>query len=350
MEMYLDRCLTSLIVGEYDFKTMLSLEVLVVNDGSTDKSSEIAYEYANRFPKTFKVVDKENGNYGSCINVALNLAKGKYIKILDADDYFDSEVFQNYLEILSQVDADVFINDFDRVYASGKIKSSMKYSGLPIDNVFNLSEMNPCYSQIWMHAVAYRTELLHGICYHQTEGISYTDQEWIFLPFAAANSAYYIPGVLYHYLVGRDGQTVSIDSYKKNFWMELDGLKVMIQEWNDAKKNENIVCGKTVDSNYLIERLCHRCDFVYSKVLNGPLLSYVDQLKEVDAFIKENSPELYRDIESICYPDYKSKNYKFRARYVRDLHRYGLKVCKLHLWLVNHYMGLVSRVSRLFGK
>ena len=65
MEQYLDRCLTSLII---DDDKMALLEVLVVNDGSKDRSSEIAHSYEARYPDTFRVIDKENGNYGSCIN------------------------------------------------------------------------------------------------------------------------------------------------------------------------------------------------------------------------------------------------------------------------------------------
>ena len=82
MEAYLDKCLTSLIVGESGEEQMCMLEVLVINDGSTDDSSAIAHRYEERYPQTFKVIDKENGNYGSCINVALSVATGKYIKIL----------------------------------------------------------------------------------------------------------------------------------------------------------------------------------------------------------------------------------------------------------------------------
>ena len=66
MEKYLDRCLTSLIVTNNDL--LERLEVLVVIDGAKDRSSEIAHSYQIRYPQTFIVIDKENGNYGSCVN------------------------------------------------------------------------------------------------------------------------------------------------------------------------------------------------------------------------------------------------------------------------------------------
>ena len=86
MEQYLRKCLDSLIVSE---ENMQRLEVLVVNDGSKDSSSAIGHEYEAKYPQTFRVIDKENGNYGSCVNRGLKEATGKYVKVLDADDYFD---------------------------------------------------------------------------------------------------------------------------------------------------------------------------------------------------------------------------------------------------------------------
>ena len=94
MEKYLDKCLTSLIVSD---DKMPLLEVLVINDGSKDRSSEIAHSYEQKYPQTFRVIDKENGNYGSCINRGLKEATGKYVKVLDADDWFDTNNLSNVM-------------------------------------------------------------------------------------------------------------------------------------------------------------------------------------------------------------------------------------------------------------
>lgn len=94
MQDYLRRCLDSLIVPE---EQMQLLEVLVVNDGSKDNSSAIAHEYQDKYPGTFRVIDKENGNYGSCVNRGLKEATGKYIKILDADDWFDTKALTSFV-------------------------------------------------------------------------------------------------------------------------------------------------------------------------------------------------------------------------------------------------------------
>ena len=83
MEKYLLKCLGSLIVAP---ELMERIEVIVVNDGSTDRTSEIAHSFEVKFPGVFRVIDKENGHYGSCVNAGLKMASGVFAKILDADD------------------------------------------------------------------------------------------------------------------------------------------------------------------------------------------------------------------------------------------------------------------------
>ena len=77
MEKYLRRWLDSLIIDEEGMK---QLEVLDINDGSKDSSSQIAHEYQDKYPDTYRVIDKENGNYGSCINRGLKEATRKYVE------------------------------------------------------------------------------------------------------------------------------------------------------------------------------------------------------------------------------------------------------------------------------
>src|SRR5574344_1213565 len=103
MEKYLRRCLDSLIIDEEGMK---QLEVLVINDGSKDSSSQIAHEYQDKYPDMFRVIDKENGGHGSCCNVGLREAKGKYIRFLDSDDWFDQKNFPKFIELLQALDVD----------------------------------------------------------------------------------------------------------------------------------------------------------------------------------------------------------------------------------------------------
>lgn len=204
MEKFLRKCLDSLIVSDED---MEKLEVLVINDGSKDSSSEIAHEYESKYPHTFRVIDKENGNYGSCVNRGLKEAKGKYIKVLDADDSFNKDVFISFISFLEGLDVDLIISDFIIVDEQGATLKEIRFS-LPLNKTFQLSQLS-YQDSIWMwhHSITYKSDIFNKFDYKQTEGISYSDEEWVFKPMAIVNNAFYFDDFLYLYLRGREGQT-----------------------------------------------------------------------------------------------------------------------------------------------
>lgn len=76
------------------------IEVLVVLDGSKDGSAEIAYEFVEQYPDTFRIIYKANGGYGSAINTGLMMASGEYVKILDSDDWVERDAFCRLVDCL----------------------------------------------------------------------------------------------------------------------------------------------------------------------------------------------------------------------------------------------------------
>ena len=112
-ERYLARCLDSLLTEE----VLKELEILVVNDGSRDGSLAIARDYAARYPDTVTVIDKENGGHGSTINTGLQAATGRYFRVLDSDDWFDTCNFIKYFRALRHCREDVVITPYTQEYA-----------------------------------------------------------------------------------------------------------------------------------------------------------------------------------------------------------------------------------------
>ena len=112
---------------------------------------------------------------------------------------------------------DLVITDVVVVNPEGKqkFKYIRKIQSNSIQMISNVIDdfLNP---HIQMHAVTYKTANLRELNYYQTEGISYTDQEWMFIPMTKVETVYYYPVVLYQYLVGRDGQTVESDAHIRN--------------------------------------------------------------------------------------------------------------------------------------
>ncbi len=284
MEHYLKQCLSSLVC---DKDCLDKMEILVINDGSTDTSSEIAHQYESSYPETFKVIDKKNGNYGSCINVGLSITTGKYVKILDADDYFVTEKIESFISFLNTNNCDLIISDYQTVKEDGVVVDNYTYN-----HTFNtLTDFFvPGIPYLQMHAITYRTDLLKSINYSQSEGLSYTDQEWAFSPMSAVNTIGYFNDVIYQYRIGRADQTMDPVKYKNNFWQDIRVVENMILYYKQIKK-ESL---NKPQSFYLRRRLVERIYNIYYNFFKVFRLNYSnEELIAFDIFIKEHVPELY---------------------------------------------------------
>ena len=211
MEKYLRKCLDSLIIE--DKELFDKLEVLVVNDGSKDSSSSIAHEYQDKYPNVFRVIDKENGNYGSCINRGLKEACGKYFKILDADDSYSKGGLANLLNYLKDSDVDLCVTSYSTVDEDGNKLSDICVPDQLHKKIYNIDEF-AWETQIpklllSMHAFCVKRSLFIINNYVQQEGISYTDTEFNYFSLLYSQQVVFLNNKVYNYLLGREGQTMS---------------------------------------------------------------------------------------------------------------------------------------------
>jgi glycosyltransferase involved in cell wall biosynthesis len=289
MEKYLDKCLTSLIVS----KNLNEVEVLVVNDGSKDSSLQIARKYEAQYPQSFRVIDKENGNYGSCINCGLKNATGKYIKVLDADDSFNTDNFDEFIEFLKPLNVDLVISDFLIIDQSNDKQERIEYN-LPVGCVFTFDYfVKKDVPYMWMHGVTHLTEKMRRIGYVQQEGISYTDKEFVFYPMAVSKTVAYFPMVVYHYLTGREGQTIDKSVWRKNYWMEEEAVKKLVCLFKEHKdevsasgKQFMLLQGKLYIGSIYREHL---------RLSRGILP--IQNLIDFDEWLKNEDDELYHCID-----------------------------------------------------
>lgn len=296
MEKYLHKCLDSLFVSD---ENMQQLEVLVVNDGSKDSSSSIGHDYEAKYPQTFRVIDKENGNYGSCINRGLKEATGKYVKVLDADDYSIPQNLNGYLSFLLNVDTDVIITDFDIVDINGAVTDKREFHLL-----FGQGESIIPFSQLLkekrnvafqMHALTYKLRILREMNYKQTEGISYTDAEWATIPMTRVKTICYYPHSIYNYLIGREGQTMAN-------YLEVANHKQLFQVVEKLSKFYMSQSYEVVYNQYVENKLKKALAGIYESGLKFCSLS-IEELKYYDEQLKcypqvyelANSLKLLRD-------------------------------------------------------
>ena len=205
----LDKCLTSFLVESL----LNKLEIIVVNDGSTDNTLKIAKGYQKRYPQVFHIIDKENGGHGSAINAAIKEANGRYFRVVDSDDWVLTENMEAFLEILTKVDVDAILTHFHTVNMVTGKRREYRTRDIPMGRIYTLKEFTAHPGEIYhcasFHGLTYRTETYRKSGVVLSEGIFYEDQEYATLPFTEVKTVLPLDMFLYEYLVGNANQSVS---------------------------------------------------------------------------------------------------------------------------------------------
>ncbi len=259
MEKYLSICLDSVT----DKRIGSNLEVIVVNDGSHDRSLEIMRKYECERPDIVKVIDKKNGHYGSCVNEGLSVAVGKYFRILDADDWFDTSALVSLLTRLENCDSDLVLTHKveERYVGENKIDEmiypihSFKYNQEYQAREFSLQEHGDLDYVFMMHGMTYKTSLLKKINLKLIEGINYTDTLYSCLPYSSVKSFIMFDLHLYHYRVGREGQSVGVEVYKNN----LPQIVRVINRMFEHLEAEDLTSNAIQNQIYFIKNAVNFC-------------------------------------------------------------------------------------------
>lgn len=206
----LGQCLDSFVRGQGSPRR--DFEVLIVDDGSSDNTAAIAEEYAQSRPGIFRCLRKTNGGHGSVINAAVPIAAGKYIKIIDADDWIEPDSLAPYLDALAASDADVIVTNFrTHNQATGRVKA-WKTRNAPVGPIGmeelmrRWNDFAPCLT---FHGLTYLRSFYLRSGLKLSEGIFYEDAEYSTVPLCRANSVLILDQYLYCYRTGVAGQSVS---------------------------------------------------------------------------------------------------------------------------------------------
>jgi len=212
----LRRCLDSFL----DESLFDDMDVLIINDGSTDESASLAMEYVSKY-RIFQLISKENGGHGSVINYGSSIARGKYFKVIDSDDWVQTGNLPLYIESLRNSTADVVLTNFRTIDSRNNYIREYAMSGLEFGRVYSfdaLWQRKKAVSKVLaFHGITYRTGFYQscGICL--SEGISYEDQEYATLPFASVGTVLPVDVFLYEYSLGDPCQSVSDQNQVKQF-------------------------------------------------------------------------------------------------------------------------------------
>ncbi len=247
VEQYLDQVLESLCV-----ETVIEdLDILVISDGSSDHTVAIAKAYEKRYPQSIRVIEKENGGWGSTVNKGMELAVGKYFKLLDGDDWFYSENLEEFISLLKHSETDMVLSAFgmyddaiQKVYA---IKNMPFQQGKQYD-----FEEVATQCDIQMHGFAVRMDIIRQAKIHIVDHCFYTDTQFVAELFSHVSTMEYYAKPIYCYRIGREGQSVSPTGLLKHMGDNMKVAEELLEYNKTLQLSANIQKAYDNKLNYVI--------------------------------------------------------------------------------------------------
>ena len=285
MEAYLRQTLDSLI----DERVIDELEVFVVDDGSTDRTLEIAQEYAAKYPDSIFAIHKENGGYGTTVNYSIAHASGKYFKLLDGDDWFDTEELVKLVTALRGIQDDLVFLPIRCVYENGAEEYQPAVS--PRDNIGNGNRvvLDEAYMTAGTAKRAYRTEVLKRSGLTLPPHRLYTDSLYCAIPLVFCETARYFDICVYCYRLGREGQSLNPSTryhHAQDLRLLIEDLLAFYSEAKSKKLRNLTYLEHQLESDYL---LC-LSSYLYAPVSKKAL----DMIKECEKYVGSLAPEIYK--------------------------------------------------------
>lgn len=249
-EAYMEKCIESILPGGED------VEILIVDDGSKDRTAEIADRYEREYPTICRAIHQENGGHGEAVNAGIRNATGLYFKVVDSDDWVDQEAYMQILNKLRELaggetQLDMLLANYVYEKEGAKHKKVMRQAGVPTDRLFTWSDVRHFHKghYILMHSVIYRTKLLRECGLELPKHTFYVDNIYVYKPLPNVRTMYYMDVDFYRYFIGRDDQSVNEKVMISRIDQQIKVNKIMIDDV-DLYKVSNPKCRQYM-FNYL---------------------------------------------------------------------------------------------------
>ncbi len=270
VENYLEECLNSVVN-----QTLNDIEIICVNDGSTDKSLAILEKYAAT-DKRIKIINKENGGYGQAMNTGINNVTGEYIGIVEPDDYVELDMYEKLYNKAVETKSDfVKANYYKFSEDLEQIEIKLGWTNEYYNRVLKVKNKNLVFNNIHMNTWAgiYKTEFIrnNNIRYNETPGARYQDQGFWFQTCIYADTVYFIDLPFYHYRYFKNNSTNNTNGYE---WIcaEYEYIYNLIKNDSEKRKQYIQVYNKFKFYNYL---------FNYTKLDNKSKKRKLKQFREI---------------------------------------------------------------------
>lgn len=287
---WLKKCLDSFVCSALN-----DIEVIVVNDGSEDGSENIAVEFVNKYPDSFILKNKENGGHGSAINEGVGLATGKYIKVIDADDWINTQSLPEFINSLKNTDADTVLTHYRTINeAAGEVKCWRTYpeifgSKYTLDSI--MSDWKSFDRGLTFHGITYNREFYLKNSIKLSEHIFYKDHEYATIPCCFSESIAALDLFVYEYRVGDVSQSVSSENQVRR----ISHIRTVLERLVREKNRLDIYSSDSGNVKYYNAKIHHLLlsFLLTSLVCNSNKPGGRKYAADFMDFMKENCPEVY---------------------------------------------------------
>ena len=282
---YMGKCIDSLLEGGED------VEIIIVDDGSKDKTGKIADKYAVKYPSIIKVIHQPNGGHGEGINVGLKVATGKYFKVIDSDDWVDKKALKAILKKVKKINSDLIVMNYVYTYSDGRPPHQINFKNVFKDKKeITWDEIGKFKTTQYLslHSLMYKKSVLDKTKIKLPKHISYDDNLFIYLPFINTKTVYYLDKDFYRYSIGREDQSVQEST--------------LIRKSSDQVLVTKLVCNAydldTVKSKKLKKMMYRECVFLMGVAVVFTRLKFTPEAekeyKQLWEDVKVGNPKLYK--------------------------------------------------------
>ncbi len=312
---YMRHAVETVLVGGED------VEILIVDDGSTDSTAEIADELADAHPGMIRVIHQENGGHGCAVNTGLSHATGVYYKVLDSDDWVDREAFLKVLDVLRGFVAegngvDMLLSNYVYEKPSLHKHKVIRYDGVfPENRVFTWSDVKrfKTSQNILMHSVIYRTKLLRDCGLKLPKHTFYVDNIFVYHPLPFVKNMYYLNVDLYRYFIGREDQSVNEQVMISRIDQQIKVNKIMIDDFDLTKiKNKKLRA-------YMVKYLTMMMTISSVFLIKEGSKESLAKREELWRYLREQNKDMYRMVNRLAL----SKPMQYRSRAGRKIVVWG---------------------------
>ena len=317
VESCVHNCIDSMLVEDI----LDDIEILLINDGSKDNTLDILKEYETKYPSTIRIINKENGGWGTAINLGIRETQGKYLKEVDADDWIDTKNLKAYIEHLKTLDCDYIATEYTEYFKATDKYELHTYQQDIYNKTMSLNDFWDFFPTAWdfpIHAITYRTKMLRDNSIKVGERY-YGDIEYNLYPLPYVNTICVLPINVTIYFRGSDVQSTSTKGYAKHYkdYVKMSQRLVCFHHTLPSSIQSKLYqfINGTVKGTVL-----KAYNLMMSPVYAGKEENVCNELKQYDRWLRENDDKLYK----FC-----GRQRKHGIAYIRMWRWFGINVMKL---------------------